>query len=339
MKKSLINTEDNSRLLGTVKGSNVFEFTLTDGIISATVLNLGGILTNLKVPDNKGELVDVVLGYNDLDGYVNDFEYLGAIIGRVANATQNARFEMNGKVYNLSTNQKHSSHGGVQGFNKKIWKVEDFTKNTLTLSLFSEDGDQGYPANLKVTAKYIVGGGSLKLEITATPDGETPVSLTFHPYFNLNGEGASLDGHNLKISSNYITKVDSELIANGETLDVNGTAYDFNEIKPLLKDIESVGGYDINYILQGSATLESNITGIKLEITSNQKGLQLYTSEDLADIEGKSGVYSKRSAVCLEPQNYPNSVNVKSFPSPFIKNGETYKWVAEYKFSTVKNPQ
>ena len=176
-----------------------------------------------------------------------------------------------------------------------------------------------------------MGGGSLKVELNAIPDEKTPIALTFHPYFNLNAFGA-IDNHSLYINASKITKVDSEMVANGDIILTTNTPYDFSENKVI-----GSYPYDINYLLNGNfaAKAISNESGVVMEIYTNQKGLQFYTANELNTKSGKTGAYSPRAGFCLEPQNYANDVNIKSFPSPFVENGESYIWQAEYKFKTI----
>lgn len=330
MKKSLINTEN-----------KIQTYTITNGVITAQILNYGGIIHSIKVPCNNKK-IDVVLGYKDLNRYIDDENYFGAVIGRVANVVKGAKFTLNNQDFSLVKNQNNDSlHGGKYGLTKRFWQVENHTKNSLTLTTFSPDGEDGYPGNLYVKAKYcFTMRGGLSVELFCTCDKETPIALTMHPYFNLNGEGnGTIDNHVLLINSTSVTLTDGDYACTGEFLQVENTPYDFSKPKPIGRDVNSKhaeivkdGGYDKNYILNDNSVIKAvgDLSGLSLEIFTNQKGVQFYTANSLSVTGGKSGKYLEKYGFCIEPQNYPNAVNIPSFPTPFVKPNEKYYWKTEY---------
>lgn len=324
-------------LYGTLKsGEEVYEYVITNGNITAHILNYGGIILKLFVNG-----VNVVLRRNDLDDYVASPGYLGAVIGRVGNRIENATFKLNGTTYNVGKNDvKNSLHGGVSGFNAKIWGVEELPEeNALLLSYTSLDGEEGYPGELKVKVKYTVTKeNGLKIEYFATSDKDTICNLTNHAYFNLNGdESGPVYDHTLKMNSSFYTPITPDTIPTGEVLSVEGTPFDFREEKKLgeaikspEKQITDVLGLDHNFVLDGSgirsaAVLTGDKTGIKMEMITNQPGVQLYSANYLTG--------RLQWALCLETQGFPNSINTPHFPSTVLKKGDEYYHITEYRFT------
>ena len=332
MKKCLTNTENNIQV-----------FSISNRIITVEVLNYGGIIHSIKVNKN-GKVFDVVLGYKNLTDYLCDDNYFGAIVGRVCNVVKDAKYTLNDKQYNLIKNQNQDSlHGGSKGLTKRFWQVENHTDSSLTLTTFSHDGEDGYGGNLTVKAVYsFTNRGGLLVELFAISDKETPIALTMHPYFNLNGEGAGFIGnHLLEIDADFITLTDNDYACTGELLNVKNTPYDFKRPKPIGKNLNADfpqmikdGGYDVNFVLNSNAKIKAigDLSGVSLEIFTNQNGAQLYTSNSLNVKSGKSCEYKDWQAFCIEPQNYPNAVNISSFPTPFVKANENYYWQTEYLF-------
>ncbi len=335
-----------SSIFDTLNNQPVKKFTLKNQNLSVSILNLGATVISLIVKDKNGNDVDVVLGYNSVSEYLTYDGYLGATVGRVCNRIDKGEFVLNGKKYAVGKNDNGNSlHGGINGFDKKIWH-DKITDNGLELSYFSPDGEEGYPANLWVTVTFSLTEKGLKIDYVATTDECTIVNLTNHSYFNLNGEsnGSILDNV-ISIDADNITPVNKSLIPNGELMPVKNTPFDFNVAKPIGQDInekhiqlEYCDGYDINYALNGVgfrkiATAESIITGIKMEVYSDSKGLQLYSGNFLNGALGKSRTkYQKRSGFCLETQNYPNAINCPNFPSPILNEGQTFRTTTEYRF-------
>jgi aldose 1-epimerase len=330
-----------------------------------SVTNYGGAVVSIKVPDRNGKLADVVLGYDNVDGYVSDKTYFGAIVGRYGNRIGRAQFVLDGKTYTLAKNNGDNSlHGGIKGFNKALWTAKTLsTKDgqSLELSYLSKDGEEGFPGNLKVTVIYtLTDANALKIQYAATTDKKTVVNLTNHAYFNLAGQGSGdILGHLLTIRAGKFTPVDSGLIPTGEFREVAGTPFDFR--KPtaigarINQDDEQLklgGGYDHNFVLDrgvgGSASSADGETlaaravepasGRAMEVWTTEPGVQFYTGNFLdGKTVGKGGsTYPKRSAFCLETQHFPDSPNQPKFPSVVLIPGETYRTVTTYKFSTEK---
>jgi len=344
----------------TPDGQPVDLFVLTNkGGAEASITNYGGAVVSLKVPDRNGKLVDVVLGYDTLDGYVNDKAYLGAIVGRYGNRIAHAQFVLDGKTYALAKNNGDNSlHGGIKGFNKAVWTAKTFSAKdgqSVELSYLSKDGEEGFPGNLKVTVTYtLTDANALRIEYSATTDKKTVVNLTNHSYFNLAGQGSGdILGHLLTIEADQFTPVDSGLIPTGELRDVMGTPFDFR--KPtaigarINQDDEQLklgGGYDHNFVLRMpmdrgeylAARVLEPASGRVLEVWTTEPGVQFYTGNFLdGKTPGKAGhTYPKRSAFCLETQHFPDSPNQPKFPSVVLNPGERYHTITTYKFSTEK---
>ncbi len=332
-----------------IDGREVTEFILDNGVIEAHILNYGCIIRSLFVTNNKGEKQDVVLGYDKAFGYETNGGYLGAFIGRVGNRIKDAKFSLNGETYKLFANDgKNTLHGGKAGFDKKLYNAEIDGEN-LVLTAESADGEEGYPGKMTLKVTYSLKGGAINLDYEATTDKDTPVSLTNHSYFNLSGEDTVLD-HYMQINSDYITPVDKNLIPTGELMLVEDTPFDFRKATKVgeyvdypHKQIKFGGGYDHNYVLKNYgiyekvATLYSQASGIKMDVLTDNLGMQFYSGNFLNNEIGKGGrIHFKRAALCLETQGFPNSVNQPSFPSPILKAGETFKRKTTYSFSLIK---
>jgi aldose 1-epimerase len=329
--------------------------------VEVAITTYGGAVVSLKVPDRNGKLGDVVLGYDSLEGYENDKAYLGAIVGRYANRIAHAQFTLDGKAYTLAKNNgENSLHGGIKGFNKKVWTANEIpAKNgqALELTYLSKDGEEGFPGNLHVRVVYtLADSNELKIEYTATTDKKTVVNLTNHSYFNLLGVGlgsGDILGHVLMIEADKFTPVDSSLIPTGELRDVAGTPFDFRKPTAIGARIDSDdeqiklgGGYDHNFVLRRKAgdpiSLAARVvepaSGRILEVWTTEPGVQFYTGNFLdGSAHGKGGVaYAKRSAFCLETQHFPDSPNQPKFPSVVLSPGEHYHTTTIYKFSAQK---
>jgi len=325
----------------------------------ACITNYGGAVVSLKVPDRNGKLADVVLGYDDADGYVNDKSYFGALVGRYGNRIAHAQFVLDGKTYTLAKNNgENTLHGGVKGFNKALWTAKILPAKdgqSLELSYLSKDGEEGFPGNLKVSVIYtLTDTNVLRIVYSATTDKKTVLNLTSHGYFNLAGQGSGdILGHLLTIQADKFTPVDAALIPTGELRDVAGTPFDFR--KPTAigvridQDDEQLklgGGYDHNYVLRRSAGVGESLaarvvepgSGRALEVWTTEPGVQFYTGNFLdGKTPGKGGVpYPRRNAFCLETQHYPDSPNQPKFPSVVLNPGERYHTITTYKFSVEK---
>jgi len=334
---------------GNYYNAPVTEYTLTNSSgMQASILNYGGTITKLMVPDRNGKMGDVVLGFETFGGYMQKKDpYIGALVGRYANRIANAKFTMDGKTYKLAPNNfGNSLHGGNVGFDKVIWNTEKIGDSSLKLTYQSKDGEEGYPGNLNVQVIYILGAdNSLKIDYTATTDQATPVNLTNHSYFNLSaGKDSTVLDHVLKLDADKYTPVNDQLIPTGQIANVKGTPLDFTTPKPIGKDIGSVkGGFDHNWILnkrgtelQEAATVYDPGSGRYMEVLTTQPGIQFYSGNFLnGDLQlTKEGqIYIPHSGLCLETQHYPDSPNEPSFPNTILRPGETYRQTTVYKFS------
>ena len=341
----------NKKVFGYLGKTPIYSFNITNGTLTANIITYGATLQSLLVPNKKGELLDVVLGYNTLEQYLERSYYAGAIVGRVANRTANAKFTLNGKEYNISKNNgEHSLHGGFSGFDKKVWEVVSYGENYVTLSYVSKDGEEGYPASVSIQVTYsVTNENALSIEYNALSDGDTVLGLTNHAYFNLNGEdGSNVFDTLLSIDANSVVLVNEQRVAEGTLLNVDGTIFDFKEIRPIGNYLTSTNeylvkfkGYDICYALNGKgyrsiAKAQSNISGISMETITDAEGVQLYVANLFSGKTGKKCVYKDGACFCLETGRYPNAVNVKNFPSPIIKKGVPFTSKTTYKFTTIK---
>lgn len=342
----------------TASGEPVDLYLLTNkNGVEAAISTYGGAVVSLKVPDRRGTLEDVVLGYDTLEGYEKDKVYFGAIVGRYANRIAHAEFTLDGETYTLAKNNgENTLHGGIRGFNKKVWAAKAIPgkdSQALELSYLSKDGEEGFPGNLKVTVTYtLMDSNKLRIEYSATTDKKTVVNLTNHSYFNLAGAGSGdILGHILQIEADKFTPVNSGLIPTGELRDVTNTAFDFRKPTAIGARIDSNdeqiklgGGYDHNFVLRSwekpsgetpAARVVEPQSGRVLEVWTTLPGMQLYTGNFLdGTVKGKGGIgYTRRSAFCLETQYYPDSPNQPKFPSPVLPRGERYHAMTLYKFS------
>jgi aldose 1-epimerase len=339
----------------TREGQNVDIFTLRNlNGVEARICSYGGILVSLKAPDRDGHLGDVVLGYDNLEGYLTKSPYFGAMIGRYGNRIAEGRFTLNGVTYHLATNDcPNALHGGTRGFDKVVWRAKIIQSDAgpaLELSYLSKDGEEGYPGNLKVTAVYtLMSDNGLRLEYTATTDKDTVVNLTQHSYFNLAGHGDIL-GHTVFIDADKFTPVDETLIPTGELRPVEDTPFDFLEPTTIGARIEQADrqlkfgkGYDHNFVLNHPAgrldviaQVSEPTTGRVLEVLSTEPGLQFYTGNFLdGTITGKGGqAYGFRSAFAMEPQHFPNSPNQWDFPPAVLRAGWVYHNTIIFRLST-----
>jgi aldose 1-epimerase len=333
----------------TSDGTTVEEYTLTNKIgVKAKVITYGATLTELQVPDKDGKMADVVLGFDDMKGYLGNNPFFGSTVGRVANRIAKGKFTLDGKEYTLAINNgPNALHGGKKGFDKVVWKAEPIKDAAaVKFTYTSADGEEGYPGKLTATVTYtLTDKNELRLEYTATTDKATPVNLTNHSYFNLAGpaSGEILD-HEIMIAADKYTPTDDTLIPTGEIKAVKSTPYDLTTSTPIGKHIGEIkGGYDINYVLNGGegkgAALAARVrepkSGRIMEVYTTQPGIQFYTGNFLdGTIKGKGGVaYKKHQGFCLETQHYPDSVNHKDFPSTILEPGKAYKQTTIYQFS------
>lgn len=328
--------------LPSTSGEEVCLFTLTNQHgVEVSIMNYGGAITSLKVPDRNGRFGDIVLGYDTLEEYVRNPRYLGALIGRHANRIALGKFSLNGVDYQLEQNNgANHLHGGFNGFDKRVWKATE--DNGLRLTYFSKDGEAGYPGNVTTTVIYSLSDdNALGIDYQATTDQDTIVNLTNHAYFNLKGEGTILD-HELTLDADNFTPVSEDLIPTGEIKSVHGSAMDFRQSKQIGSEISLIGGYDHNFVLNaydGSlrsvGRLYEETTGRAVEILTTQPGMQFYSGNFLdGSLVGKKGVaYQKYAGLCLEPQHFPDAPNQPKFPSTILRAGERYHQITVFRFS------
>lgn len=338
---------------GAIDGQPVTLFTLTnDSGAEVGIIEYGGIVVSLKVPDRDGALGDVVLGYDNLEAYVADTPYFGAITGRYANRIAKGRFEIDGTAYELPVNNgPNSLHGGIKGFDKVVWKgTPTESGEGVEFTYVSADGEEGYPGQLDSKVAYTwTDDNELRIDYESTTDKPTVVNLTNHSYFNLKDAGASsiLD-HEMMISADQYTPVDATSIPTGEIATLEGTPLDFRQATPIGERIEEENeqlgfgaGYDHNYVVNReapglvlAATVHEPATGRTMDVLTEEPGIQFYSGNFLDGHHvGKGGVtYAHRSGFCLETQHYPDSPNQPDFPSTVLRPGETYSTTTVYKF-------
>jgi aldose 1-epimerase len=334
-------------------GTAVEIFTLSDGPYEARITNYGSVVVSLKAPDRNGKSADVVLGFDDLNGYVANFNgpstaFFGAIIGRYGNRIGHGSFTLDGKKYSLPLNNgENTLHGGPHGFNNVVWKAKPIT-NGVELTYLSKDGEAGYPGNLSAVVRYTLVKGDLRIEYSATTDKDTVVNLTNHSYFNLAGQGDILS-HRLTLHASRFTPVDAGLIPTGELKSVEGTPFDFRKATAIGARINADDeqlhrgrGYDHNWALDSgggrlteAAELYDAGSGRVLKVLTDQPGIQFYSGNFLdGSIKGKGGKPDElHAALCLETQHFPDSPNHPDFPTTELKAGARYHTVTVYSFS------
>lgn len=331
----------------TPDGKQAYLFTLTNTNGCKTqITNYGGIVVSLLVPDRNGKFDDVVLGYDNLDGYFTNSPYFGAIIGRYANRIANGKFTLKGVEYKLAVNNgPNHLHGGINGFNKAPWQAQPLERPegpALKLTYRSADGEEGYPGNLDCVVKYILSNDNeLRIEYEAVTDKTTIINLTNHSYFNLAGCGNILN-HELMLNADNYTISDDTLIPTGKICSVHGTDLDFTKPTAIGARIENVpGGYDHNFVLDnpnGSLVLAARVyepsTGRVMEVFTTEPGIQFYSANFLdGSDKGKGTVYNKHDGFCLETQHFPDSPNKPEFPSVVLEPGGNYTQLTIYRFS------
>jgi aldose 1-epimerase len=338
----------------TLEGAEAYIYTLTNsnGMI-AEISNFGGVIVALKVPDSKGNLEDVVLGFDELDRYIAEGPFLGALIGRFANRIEHGAFKLNGVEYNVPKNDgENCLHGGTKGFDKVLWEVKplEAKEQAIELTYLSKDGEEGFPGNLQVKVTYtLTEDNSIKIDYYAVCDKDTVINLTNHSYFNLSGHASgNILKHKLMLNSDKFTVSDQYSIPTGEIRGVKGTPMDFTKLTEIGENIDFdyeqivfAKGYDHNWVLNVSgkapekaAEVIDENSGRVMEVYTTKPGVQFYTGNFLNDSYiGKGGVpYTRRTGFCLETQYFPNAMNTENFPSPILRAGEEYKHTTIYKF-------
>ncbi len=332
---------------------DVFNFKNSKNM-SVDIINFGGIIVSLFIPDKSGNLADVTLGHRDLNKYLINNEYFGALVGRHANRLEDASFELNGKVYELLKNDgKNHLHGGKIGLHNSVWDAEISVQDgveKLILTHTSPDGEENYPGNLDVKVEYSLSEeNELKIEYFAVSDKDTVVNLTNHAYFNLSGHNSGdILKHQLYINADEFTPVNHECVPFGEIRSVEGSVMDFTKMKCVADDINSSDeqiingkGYDHNWVLNTNgnvneiaAELYDPESGRAIQVYTTKPGMQFYSGNHLNEnVIGKdNAVYNKRTGIALETQYFPNAMKHKNFPSPILKANQEYHHITIYKF-------
>ena len=320
------------------------------------ITNFGGRIVSVMVPDKDGQMRDVVLGFDSIQDYVSKPSDFGASIGRYANRINQGKFTLDGTEYQLpQNNYGHCLHGGPQGFQYRVFDAVQPNPQELELTYVAEDGEEGFPGNItcKVLMK-LTDDNAIDIRYEAETDKPTIVNMTNHSYFNLDGDAARNEAHLLTIDADYYTPVDSTFMTTGEIAPVEGTPMDFHTPTPVgarINDYDFVqlkngNGYDHNWVLNTKgdvtrkcATLESPLTGIVLDVYTNEPGIQVYAGNFLdGSLTGKKGItYNQRASVCLETQKYPDTPNKPEWPSAVLRPGEKYMSQCIFKFSVNKN--
>jgi aldose 1-epimerase len=348
-------TKVTSQLFGKMPDGTAVEiYTLSSGVYEARVATYGGVLVSFKGPDRNGKIADVLLGFDDLDGYVTNFNgpanaFFDAIIGRYANRIAHGSFTLGGQKYSLPRNNGGNTlHSGPHGFNNVVWQAKPISDG-VELTYLSKDGEAGFPGNLTATVRYMLTKGDLRIEYLATTDKDTVVNLTNHAYFNLAGQGDILN-HQLTLHASRFTPVDSGLIPTGELRPVDSTPFDFRKptavgtrINANDEQLHLGHGYDHNWVLDGksgqlseAAEVYDPESGRVLKVLTDQPGIQFYSGNFLdGSVKGKSGKsYEQHAALCLETQHYPDSPNHPDFPTTELKPGERYHTITIYSLSS-----
>lgn len=335
-------------------GRTVEQYTLSAGRLSCDILTYGGAIRALRVPDRIGKAVDVLLGFDTLEDYRRQDKYIGALVGRYANRIGGARFCLEGAEYPLAANDgANHLHGGALGFDKQLWTAEETGGDTLTLSLLSPDGQEGYPGNLRVRVTYTLTEEALRLHYQAETDKTTVCNLTNHAYFNLSGhDSGPVTEQTIRILADAYTPADSASIPTGAVESVAGTPMDLRRFVPIGAEIDcdfpqlrQAGGYDHNWVLgEGGesprlfAAAVSPAAGIVMEALTTLPGVQFYTGNFLEGCPaGKGGApYGNRWGFCLETQFFPDSPNKPGFPSCVLRPGEVWDHTTIYRFRTAE---
>jgi aldose 1-epimerase len=333
----------------TPEGSEVDIFTLKNSRgLSVSVITYGCIITSVQTPDRNGKIGEITLGFDSLEGYAGRHPYFGALVGRVANRIAAGRFELEGKQYTLACNEKERNHlhGGMVGFDKRIWRAEELRQQDTVgvhFSYTSPDGEEGYPGKLEVAVTYSLNeANELCLDYRAETTKATPINLTNHTYWNLSGPGSgTVYDHLLTLNGSRYLAVNEQLIPTGEILPVEGTPLDFRKQKAIGRDIDRLPvGYDHCFIvdrrderLETIARVVDPASGRGFDLATTKPAVQLYTGNFLDGIHGAGGaVFNRHTALCLETEYYPDAVNHPEFPSAILHPGQTYDHTTVHRF-------
>ncbi|WP_438865463.1 aldose epimerase family protein [Neptunicella sp.] len=337
------------RHIGDIEGQPVSEYQITNlQGSSLTMLSLGATMSSIQLADRHGELTNILLGYDDVQSYLDDPFYMGIVVGRFANRIANGQFSLAGKHYQLTCNQAPNHlHGGERGFHRKLWDVDSFIIDNgqgLIFTGHSADGDEGYPGNMDIRLEYLLTDeNQLVMNFQAQCDQATPISFTQHPYFNLAGHG-DIGQHQVQINADAIVPTNAQGIPTGELLPVSNNAFDFRQPKTVASGLKQqhpqqviAKGYDHNFALDKAcqsmqtpaATVLEPVSGRVLEVYSNQPGMQFYSGNYL------DGRFAPYSGLCLEPQAFPDAPNQPAFPNAILQPGEIYQHKMIYRFATM----
>jgi len=328
-------------------GDEVLQFTLEAGQVSVQLISYGATLSSVRVPDRKGSVDEITLGFDSLEGYLNPHPYFGATLGRVANRIARGMFTIDGKTYTLFCNNgRNHLHGGKKGFDRNVWCSSGFQRDGIAGVLFSytsPDGEEGYPGNLDARISYILNDAAT-LEVTweARTDRPTVVNLSNHAYWNLKGAGnGDIKDHLVTLYAQRYLPSDAELIPTGELREVAGTPYDFRREKSIGLDLEKAGGgYDSCFVLgtledgwRKVATVRETSTGRRMEMFATQPGVHFYSGHMMTPMTGRGGKhFPVYGAFALETEAFPDAVNQKGFPSVILRPGETYSEKMKIRF-------
>ena len=338
----------------TVDGKNTDLYTITNGTLTMQVTNFGARVVSLWMPDREGNMADIVLGYQNIDRYINNGgeRFLGSVVGRVANRIGGGKFTLDGVEYTTPQNNNGQTlHGGLKGLDMVVWDVVEATENSLHFVYTAADGQDGFPGNLTINMTYaLTENNEFKVTYSATTDKATPVNLSHHSFFNLKGEaGGTITDHILQIDADHITPTDANLIPTGELLAVEGTPFDFRNAHAIgdmidadNEQLKNGRGYDMNWVLSrpdnGEVVKVMSIyepqSGRGFEVYTDQIALQFYSGNFFdGSYDGKYGKpLSFRESVVFETQKYPDAVNHDNFPSVVLNPGEEYTHICIYKF-------
>lgn len=341
---SQTDTLKNSKSFGFLpSGEEVFCYTISNATgMECDVINFGATISSLRIPLKNGSKVDVVLGFETIDNYINSFDlpsapYLGAIVGRYAGRINQAKFELNSKVISLNKNHgKHNLHGGNEGFSKAFWKVITLTDTSITLQYISKDNEENFPGELHTEITYTVTDeNELKVQMKATSTEDTVVNLTQHSYFNLDGHSEDIISQKLFVNAEKLLKVTTENIPTGELLEPTSTPYDYTYEHdcPTLIDATFV----LHNTAEVSASLYSLKNNLKMLVYTNQPAVHVYVGGNcFHQIKGKENAeYHPLSGICFETQNFPDAPNHKHFPKAILRKGETYQHRTTFKFENL----
>jgi len=333
-------------------GEDIYLFTLrnTKGT-EVCISNYGAVITSFKIPAGKGSFNDIVLGFDKAEDYLSEqylavYPYFGAAIGRYANRIKNGEFRIDGKKYSLEKNKSTDHlHGGVNGFDKKVWRYCSGSEKTLSLAYKSLDGEEGYPGNLESILSFeLTDSDELIYEFTATTDKPTAVNLTHHSYFNLNNGSGTINDHLVRINSSAILEQDDNFVVTGKAIPVESTFYDFRQLRSINKYWDATNGYDQSFVVDENSPTDPNTgltlvaeafseqTKLKLDVYTNEPVVHFYTGKWIPFLKGKNGNnYGPFSGLCFETQKHPNAINIPHFPNTILRPGEIYQTKTMYR--------